>query len=194
MEADSRARRKRAGRVRRYLGLGAGFLEVRWRGLPNILADNQLRSPGTDVACYSLWKWPDIEGLDSFKGQKVHSADWDHSYDYSNKRIGLIGNGSSGIQILPQLAKLPGTDVTSFQRGPTWVVSRMTPGSLLGKDIKDYNPVYTEEDKKKFRDDPAFHNEYRKKLIHNINNVFKMVWLPCLFRPCASLARVLTQK
>ena len=125
--------------------------------------------------CRSLWKWPDIEGLDSFDGKRVHSANWDHSYDYSNKRIGLIGNGSSGIQILPQMAKLPGTEVTSFQRGPTWVVSRMSAGSLLGKDIKDYNPVYTEEDKKRFREDPAFHNEYRKKLIHNINNAFKMV-------------------
>lgn len=105
----------------------------------------------------------------------VHSAAWDHSIDYSNKRIAIIGNGSSGIQILPQLAKLPGTDVTSFQRGPTWVVNTMNPASLLGKDDPTYNPEYTEDEKKFFRENKADHNKYRKKLIHNINDGFKMV-------------------
>lgn len=73
------------------------------------------------------------------------------------------------------MAKLEGTQVTSFQRGPTWVVSRMTPASLLGSDDKSYNPEYSEEDKRRFREEPGFHNEYRKKLIHNINGAFKMV-------------------
>ncbi|OAP61569.1 hypothetical protein AYL99_03772 [Fonsecaea erecta] len=78
----------------------------------------------------SQWKWPDIPGLQTFKGHKVHSAGWDHSYDYSNKRIGIIGNGSSAIQILPQLAKLPGTQVVSFQRGATWITQSL--GEALG--------------------------------------------------------------
>lgn len=63
----------------------------------------------------STWRWPNINGLHDFKGKKVHSAGWDHSYDYSHKRIAVIGNGSSGIQILPEMAKLEGTQVTSFQ-------------------------------------------------------------------------------
>lgn len=111
----------------------------------------------------------------NFKGQKVHSAAWDHDFDYSNKRIAVIGNGSSGIQILPKMAKLPGTQITSFQRGPTWVVNTFSPASLLGKDDPAYNPEYTEEEKKEFREDEVKHNAYRKKLIHNINDGFKMV-------------------
>lgn len=86
----------------------------------------------------------------------------------------MIGNGSSGIQIIPQLAKLPGTDVVSFQRGPTWVVATMNPASLLGKDDPAYNPAYTDEDKKRFRENPKEHNKYRRTLIHNINDAFKM--------------------
>jgi cation diffusion facilitator CzcD-associated flavoprotein CzcO len=106
----------------------------------------------------------------------VHSAKWDHSYDYSDKRIAVIGNGSSGIQILPQLAKLEGTDVTSFQRGPTWVIARMSAAKLLGRDDISPNPEYTEEDKRRFTEDPKYHNEYRKQLIHRINRAFRMVF------------------
>ena len=123
----------------------------------------------------NTWKWPDIPGLQDFEGHKVHSASWDHSYDYSHKRIGVIGNGSSGIQILPALAKLEGTNLTSFQRGPTWVVARMDPGRLLGKPNIGSNPEYTEEDKQRFRQDREYHHQYRRNLIHRINLAFRMV-------------------
>jgi cation diffusion facilitator CzcD-associated flavoprotein CzcO len=121
----------------------------------------------------STWHWPQIPGLDDFRGHKVHSAGWDHSYDYSGKRIGIIGNGSSGIQILPAMAALPGTEITSFQRGPTWVFSRMTPGSLVGSDDPSYNPVYREEDKQRFQD-PEELKRYRKLVQGGINKAFKM--------------------
>jgi hypothetical protein len=78
----------------------------------------------------SHWEWPDITGIHDFKGQKCHSAAWDQEYDYSGKRIGIIGNGSSAIQILPQMAKLKGTTVVSFQRGPTWITQSL--GQALG--------------------------------------------------------------
>lgn len=123
----------------------------------------------------STWRWPSIEGIHDFQGHKVHSAAWDHSYDYSYKRIAVIGNGSSGIQILPKMAQLPGTTVTSFQRGPTYVVNRLSPGTLLGKDDPAYNPEYTEEEKKRFSEDKKYHNQYRKKIIHGINKGFRMV-------------------
>jgi Flavin-binding monooxygenase-like len=121
----------------------------------------------------STWHWPKIPGLHSFKGQKVHSAGWDHSYDYRHKRIGIIGNGSSGIQILPQMAKLPGTTVTSFQRGPTWVFSRHTPAQLVGSDDPSFNPEYRDCDKERFRD-PEEMKKYRKVVQGGINKAFRM--------------------
>lgn len=124
----------------------------------------------------SSWRWPSIKGLHDFSGQLVHTAGWNHDYDYTNKRIGIIGNGSSGIQILPQMAKLLGTQVTSFQRGPTWIVSRLTPAKLVGSDDPSFNPPYREEDKQRFRD-PAELKKYRKMVQGNINASYKMVSL-----------------
>lgn len=125
----------------------------------------------------------------------MHSADWDHSFDYSHKRIAVIGNGSSGIQILPEMAKLNGAEVTSFQRGPTWVVSRHQPAKLMGRvsvealfwgvdnadesalcslqDDPNPNPEYTEEDKQKLRD-PGELRKYRKTVQSGINKNFKL--------------------
>ena len=122
----------------------------------------------------SQWNWPSITGIHDFKGQKVHSAGWDHGYDYSHKRIAVIGNGSSGIQILPKMAELPRTEVISFQRGPTWVVSRLTPAKLLGKDDPSFNPTYTEEDKKRFRENPDELKRYRKLIQGSVNQLFRM--------------------
>lgn len=121
----------------------------------------------------STWRWPGIKGIHDFKGKKVHSADWDHSFNYANKRIALIGNGSSGIQILPEMAALEGTTVTSFQRGPTWVVSRHQPAKLLGRDDPDPNPPYTAEDKARLRD-PKELRMYRKLVQGNMNRNFKL--------------------
>ena len=125
--------------------------------------------------CYSRWRWPNIIGLESFKGHKCHSAAWDETFDYSNKTIAVIGNGSSSVQIVPKLASLPDTKVISFQRSPNYVYTHTKPAVLLGRDDARENPAYTEEDKKRFREDKDFHRQYRRKMIHGINSAFKMV-------------------
>lgn len=53
----------------------------------------------------SNWKWPSIPGLHDFNGDLVHSANWPETFDYANKTVALIGNGSSGVQILPEVQK-----------------------------------------------------------------------------------------
>ncbi|KAK5087236.1 hypothetical protein LTR05_004407 [Lithohypha guttulata] len=120
------------------------------------------------------WKWPAIPGLDTFEGHKCHSANWDHNFDYAHKRIAVIGNGSSGIQIVPQMARLQGTQVISFQRKPTYIYYRMPPSKLLNRPNISGNPEYTEEDKKRFRENPAEHRAHRRMLVHRINRAFKM--------------------
>jgi cation diffusion facilitator CzcD-associated flavoprotein CzcO len=49
------------------------------------------------------WKWPSIPGLHDFKGHLTHSAQWDWNYDFKDKKIAVIGAGSSAIQIIPEL-------------------------------------------------------------------------------------------
>ncbi|KAF2120817.1 hypothetical protein BDV96DRAFT_565582 [Lophiotrema nucula] len=117
----------------------------------------------------SHWKWPEIQGLHDFQGLRVHSTAWDNEYDYSNKRIAMVGNGSSAIQIMPVLAK-NAKHVTNFIRNPTWI----TPG--LGSAVIDgqINKVYSEEERKKFRDDPKELNKHRKEIQHGSNKAFAM--------------------
>lgn len=66
---------------------------------------------------------PDIDGIDSYCGQTMHSARWDHDYDFTGKRVAVIGTGASGIQIVPELTKAA-ESVTVFQRTPAWVLPR----------------------------------------------------------------------
>jgi hypothetical protein len=128
------------------------------------------------LTCHdSHHSYPDIPGLRDFKGHITHSADWDHNYDYSNKRIAVIGNGSSGIQIVPQLAALPGSDVTNFMRGPTWIFYRVPPSKHLGRQVSEPNPAYTEEEKKHWREHPEDLREYRRGIIRRTNKAFSMV-------------------
>ncbi|MGQ0696720.1 MAG: flavin-containing monooxygenase [Panacagrimonas sp.] len=65
-------------------------------------------------------KEPDIAGLETFAGKRFHSARWDMGVDLHGKRIGLIGTGSTGVQITCAVAKLP-CELNVFQRTPQWV-------------------------------------------------------------------------
>jgi len=65
---------------------------------------------------------PDIKGLDTFKGQQVMTAMWPaQGVDLAGKRVGIIGTGSTGIQVVPEAAKVA-SQVYVFQRTPNYVV------------------------------------------------------------------------
>lgn len=69
-------------------------------------------------------KLPDIPGLADFPGKVFHSAQWDHDYDLSGKRVAVVGTGASAIQIVPEIQPKAGR-LTLFQRTPPWVMPRM---------------------------------------------------------------------
>ncbi|CAG9948058.1 unnamed protein product [Clonostachys rosea f. rosea IK726] len=135
------------------------------------------------------WKWPDIEGLHSFKGALMHSAEWDRDYDYSNKRVAVIGNGSSGIQIIPQLQKTA-AQVKCVMRGTTWVAPPMprvpVDVSETGKDAEfdDEEAVhpntgqyfYTTREVESLVKDADYHLDYRKRIEYGINANFSIFY------------------
>lgn len=58
----------------------------------------------TGVGLLSAPNLPPIKGLDTFQGELVHTARWPGAgVDFAGKRVGLVGTGSTGIQILPEL-------------------------------------------------------------------------------------------
>ncbi|TSE00736.1 NAD(P)/FAD-dependent oxidoreductase [Skermania sp. ID1734] len=67
---------------------------------------------------------PDIEGIDSFAGKIVHTADWDDSYDATGRRVAIIGTGATAVQLIPELAR-KAKALTVFQRTPIWVVPKI---------------------------------------------------------------------
>ncbi|MGW6566489.1 flavin-containing monooxygenase [Streptomyces sp. NPDC054975] len=69
-------------------------------------------------------KIPDIPGLADFPGKVFHSAQWDHDYDLTGKRVAMVGTGASAIQIVPAIQPQVGR-LTLFQRTPPWVLPRL---------------------------------------------------------------------
>lgn len=113
------------------------------------------------------WRWPEIKGLDSFKGRRLHSAAWDASLDWTGKRVAIIGNGSSAIQILPKMQPAA-AKIVNYIRSPTWISSNFA--AELTPEGKNFQ--YTEEQKKEFRENPEKLREMRKLIEHHFNQFF----------------------
>ncbi len=76
----------------------------------------------TAVGCLSTPNLPRFKGLDSFKGSVYHTSRWPHEgVDFTGKRVGVIGTGSTGIQAIPRIAQ-QAAHVTVFQRTPNYSV------------------------------------------------------------------------
>jgi cyclohexanone monooxygenase len=75
----------------------------------------------TALGLLSATNMPDIKGRDSFAGQIVHSSRWPEGLDVAGKRVGVIGNGSTGVQVITAIAPMVG-HLTSFQRSPQYSV------------------------------------------------------------------------
>jgi 4-hydroxyacetophenone monooxygenase len=67
-------------------------------------------------------KEPNIKGYKDYKRPTFHTAKWDHSVDYRDKRIALLGTGSTGTQLAPALAR-EAKSLTVYQRTPNWIMN-----------------------------------------------------------------------
>lgn len=77
---------------------------------------------------------PDIPGMDRFAGTSVFTSRWPREgVDLHGKRVGVVGTGSTGVQLIPVVAAEAG-QLTVFQRSPAftlpWRVRRFEPGEL----------------------------------------------------------------
>jgi cation diffusion facilitator CzcD-associated flavoprotein CzcO len=66
---------------------------------------------------------PALPGLDRFRGERFHSARWNHAYDLRGKRVAVVGNAASAIQFIPQIAPLV-RRLFILQRSPNWMLPR----------------------------------------------------------------------
>ena len=75
------------------------------------------------VGLFGSLKLPDITGLNDFGGTLMHTAQWDPDTDLAGKKVAVIGTGASGVQVVPELAKIA-ERLTVFQRTPPWMVPK----------------------------------------------------------------------
>jgi len=66
---------------------------------------------------------PPIKGKEDFKGRSFHTSRWDHSFDYANKKVAVIGTGASSVQVVPVIASKV-KELHVFQRTAHWVLPR----------------------------------------------------------------------
>ncbi len=95
-------------------------------------------------------KYPEIDGLGSFSGDVFHTARWNHSVDLADKRVGLIGTGSTAAQVVSSIVDKVGS-LTVFQRTPQWI-------------FPQENKAVAEVEKERFRSNPEGHLAYYNKL------------------------------
>ena len=84
---------------------------------------------------------PDIDGLDTFAGATFHSARWDHGVDLDGARVGVIGTGSTAVQIVHAVVDRVRT-LTLFQRTAQWVLPQA-------------NDPYSDDERAAFLRDPG---------------------------------------
>jgi cation diffusion facilitator CzcD-associated flavoprotein CzcO len=77
---------------------------------------------GTGYYDYNTPMSSNIPGLQRFQGKTIHPQFWPEDYDYSGKKIGIIGSGATAITIFPVLAETA-KHVTMVQRSPSYVMS-----------------------------------------------------------------------
>lgn len=119
--------------LRRHLMFGTRVRTVRWdpdtwQWELSLERDGMVETLSADVVVCAVGlfgsvKLPDIAGWGDFAGPVMHTAQWDHRVDLAGKNVAVIGTGASGIQVVPELAKVAGR-VTVFQRTPPWMVPK----------------------------------------------------------------------
>lgn len=71
------------------------------------------------VGGFTTPKWPNIPGLREFDGPVVHTSKWDPTVKLEGKKVAVIGNGASAMQIVPATADSV-SQMTIFQRSHQW--------------------------------------------------------------------------
>lgn len=111
----------------------------------------------TAIGHFNAFKLPDYPGIDTYQGHLRHSSNWDPNFSPTGKNVAVIGNGASGVQIVPELQKVV-KRLDHYARSKTWIA-----GSLGGRD-RQAEPMYFSKEQLKSFEDPETYLKYRKEL------------------------------
>jgi 4-hydroxyacetophenone monooxygenase len=98
-----------------------GCWEIRVRAPDGVEYTVRARAVISAVGFLDRASTPEVEGLQDFVGNVMHTARFDTDLDFDGRRVALVGTGASGMQVMPELAKKV-AHLTVFQRSPAWVI------------------------------------------------------------------------
>ncbi|KAL2889556.1 putative sterigmatocystin biosynthesis monooxygenase stcW [Ceratocystis lukuohia] len=125
----------------------------------------------TALGRFNAWRLPNIPGRDSYRGLLRHASNWDPTFDPAGKRVAVIGNGASGIQVVANLQRSVAR-LDHYARSKTWIAA-----SVSGDERSSLPQPYTDEQKATFAAEPetylAFRKEMEDRYWRNLDSWFK---------------------
>lgn len=107
------------------------------------------------VGMFGDLHFPDIPGLDSFRGTRFHSAAWDRDHHLRGEVVAVIGSAASAVQFVPEIVK-QARRVHLFQRTANWVLPKP-------------DDPYGEEQRQRFRSDPQARKAARDEVWNTLD-------------------------
>jgi len=137
---------------------GAEWLEEKGRWIVTTIVSGVVHVQETDFLItatghFSSPLLPSYPNMDEYEGHLRHSSNWDANFDPTGKKIAVIGNGASGIQIVPPLQKVS-KSLDHYARSRTWIA-----GSFGGENLSR-----SPEPREVPPQDPEGYLEFRKNL------------------------------
>ncbi|OQV05521.1 hypothetical protein CLAIMM_10248 [Cladophialophora immunda] len=117
------------------------------------------------------WKWPDIEGVHDFEGILCHTANYPVDTVLDEKRVAVIGVGSSGIQVTAKIASKV-KKLYTWVRSPTWITAGFAQ-KYAGPNGENFR--YTEKQKRDFAANLPDYVTYTKNIEDELNQRFKFI-------------------
>ena len=135
----------------------------------------------TAVGCLSSANIPSIAGLDTFEGQWFHTGEWPHEgVDFTGKKVGVVGTGSTGIQAIPVIAE-QAKHLTVFQRTANYSIpARNVP---LDESFKRYAKENADHFREVMTSNTNAHPfRISERLVHDVsdeerNHIYEEAWL-----------------
>lgn len=98
-------------------------------------------------------KVPIFPNREAFQGVQFHSAEWNHDVDLAGKKVAVIGNAASAVQLVPEVAKVA-EKLSVFQRSANYILPRN-------------QVIFTDEELKEFQENPDSYRAIRQE-IHEV--------------------------
>ncbi|KAE8153095.1 hypothetical protein BDV25DRAFT_137165 [Aspergillus avenaceus] len=110
------------------------------------------------IGHFNAWQLPDYPGINEYQGTLFHSSHWAHGVELHGKRIALIGNGASGLQVLPSIQPIA-QHVDHYARNRTWIADSFGTTGVRRLEPNLFSPDQLESFK-----DPEAYMRYRRSV------------------------------